>query len=336
MQQDFLTRRTSVFRLCLAACVALAAIQGTSALAQPTADHPSQAVTLVVPFPPGGITDNVARLIAQELSSSWGRPVLVDNRVGASGTIGAAAVARAPKDGYTALFTVTTHVQMPALGRKLPYDAVKDFTAVSQVGMSTSALVVTPDMPARTLQELVAVLKAEPGKYAYGSTGVATTSHIYGELFKKEAGVDMPHVPYKGAAPMVTDLLGGHIRLAVLDTGTALPYLQSGKLRALAALGTRRSPTLPDVPTFQQAGFKGFEPYAWMAMFLPAGTPQARVDKMSADVARIIAKPEVQKKMREMNIEPVGSTSAEFSVVLRNDADTWKRVIDQTGIKLED
>lgn len=316
---------------------ALAALLTLPAAAQqPPADYPSQPVTLVVPFPAGGITDNIARLVAQELGTAWGKPVVVDNRVGASGTIGAAAVARAPKDGHTALFTITTHVQMPALQRKLSYDAVKDFAAVSQIGISTSALVVTPDVPAKTLAELVTLLKAEPGKYSYGSTGVATTSHIYGELFKKEAGVDMPHVPYKGAAPMVTDLLGGHIRVAVLDTGTALPYLQSGKLRALAALGTQRSATLPQVPTFQQAGYAGFEPYAWIALFLPAGTPQPRVDKMSKAVAAIIAKPEVQKKMRDMNIEPVGSTAAEFAVVLRQDADTWKRVIDKTGIRLED
>lgn len=307
-----------------------------AAQASAAADYPTQTVTLLVPFPAGGITDNIARLVAQELGTAWGKPVVVDNRVGASGTIGAAAVARAPKDGHTALFTITTHVQMPALRRALPYDAVKDFAAVAQIGMSTSALVVTPDFPATTLKELVTVLKAEPGKYAYGSTGVATTSHIYGELFKKEAGVDMPHVPYKGAAPMVTDLLGGHIRVAVLDTGTALPYLQSGKLRALAALGTRRSEALPQVPTFQQAGYAGFEPYAWIGLFLPAGTPQARIDKMSTTVAAIIAKPEMQKRMREMNIEPVGSTAAEFSVVLREDAGTWRQVIERTGIRVEE
>lgn len=326
-----MTRLSSTLGLALAALFALPA-----AAQQAPADYPSQPVTLVVPFPAGGITDNMARLVAQELGTAWGKPVVVDNRVGASGTIGVAAVARAPKDGHTALFTITTHVQMPALQRKLSYDAVKDFAAVSQIGISTSALVVTPDVPAKTLAELVTLLKAEPGKYSYGSTGVATTSHIYGELFKKEAGVDMPHVPYKGAAPMVTDLLGGHIRVAVLDTGTALPHLQSGKLRALAALGTQRSATLPQVPTFQQAGYAGFEPYAWIALFLPAGTPQLCVDKMSKAVAAIIAKPEVQKKMRDMNIEPVGSTAAEFAVVLRQDADTWKRVIDKTGIRLED
>jgi len=326
-----MTRLSSTLGLALAALFALPA-----AAQQAPADYPSQPVTLVVPFPAGGITDNMARLVAQELGTAWGKPVVVENRVGASGTIGVAAVARAPKDGHTALFTITTHVQMPALQRKLSYDAVKDFAAVSQIGISTSALVVTPDVPAKTLAELVTLLKAEPGKYSYGSTGVATTSHIYGELFKKEAGVDMPHVPYKGAAPMVTDLLGGHIRVAVLDTGTALPHLQSGKLRALAALGTQRSATLPQVPTFQQAGYAGFEPYAWIALFLPAGTPQLRVDKMSKAVAAIIAKPEVQKKMRDMNIEPVGSTAAEFAVVLRQDADTWKRVIDKTGIRLED
>lgn len=317
--------------------MALAALCALPAAAQPApASYPAQPVTLVVPFPAGGITDNIARLIAQELGAAWGKPVVVDNRVGASGTIGAAAVARAPKDGYTALFTITTHVQMPVLQRKLSYDAVKDFAAVSQIGLSTSALVVTPGVPAQTLAELVALLKAAPGKYSYGSTGVATTSHIVGELFKKEAGVDMPHVPYKGAAPLVSDMLGGHVQVAVLDTGTALPYLKSGKLRALAALGTQRAATLPQVPTFAQAGYAGFESYAWMGLFLPAGTPQARVDKMSNAVAAIIAKPEVQQKMRDQNIEPVGSKAAEFTQVLRRDADTWKRVIDQTGIRLEE
>jgi tripartite-type tricarboxylate transporter receptor subunit TctC len=219
-------------KLARALCLGLAAaVLSLQAGAQAPADYPSQPVTLVVPFPAGGITDNIARLVAQELGTAWGQPVVVENRVGASGTIGAAAVARAPKDGHTALFTITTHVQMPALQRKLSYDAVKDFSAVSQIGMSTSALVVTPDVPAQSLPELVALLKAAPGKYSYGSTGVATTSHIYGELFKKEAGVDILHVPYKGAAPI---------------------------------------------------------------------------------------------------------TAAEFTVVLRQDADTWKRVIDKTGIRLED
>lgn len=323
-------------RYALALVAALLAPSAMHAAAQTPDDYPAKPITLVVPFPAGGITDNIARLVAQELGSAWSKPVVVDNRVGASGTIGAATVARAPKDGYTALFTITTHVQMPALHRKLSYDAVKDFAAVSQIGLSTSALVVTPGVPANTLAELVALLKAAPGKYSYGSTGVATTSHIYGELFKKEAGVDMPHVPYKGAAPLVSDMLGGHIQVAVLDTGTALPYLQSGKLHALAALGTQRAAVLPQVPTFQEAGYPGFEPYAWIGLFLPAGTPQARVDKMSNAVATIIAKPEIQKKMRGLNIEPVGSKTADFSKVLRQDADIWKHIIDKTGIRLEE
>src|SRR5438105_3881683 len=216
------------------------------------ADYPTKPVTLVVPFPAGGITDSVARLIAKELSASWKQTVLVDNRPGASGTIGTAAVARAPKDGYTALFTITSHVQLPALQPKLTYDALKDFEAVSQVALSSSILAVSPSFPANSVKELVAKLRAEPDKHAYGSYGIGTTSNIYGELFKKEAGVSLTHVPYKGAAPVVNDLVGGTLNIAFVDVGTAMPFLKTGKIKPLAIIGTRRSNLLPAVPTFER------------------------------------------------------------------------------------
>ena len=311
----------------IAACMAAPA-----ALA---ADYPSKPVTLVVPFPAGGITDSVARLIAKELADSWKQTVLVDNRPGASGSIGTDAVARAPKDGYTALFTITSHIQLPALQPKLRYDALKDFEPVSQVALSSSILAVSPSFPVNSTKELIAKLRAEPDKHAYGSYGMGTTSNIYGEVFKKEAGVTMTHVPYKGSAPLVNDLLGGVVNIAFVDTGTAMPHLKAGKIKPLAIIGTHRSAVLPAIPTFDELGLKGFEPYAWMGILLPAGTPADVVQKLAAEVNRIVKEPAMQKRLMESNLEPVDSTPAEFANTLRRDSQIWKRVIDLGGVKLE-
>jgi tripartite-type tricarboxylate transporter receptor subunit TctC len=299
------------------------------------AEYPIKPVTLVVPFPAGGITDSVARLIAKELTVSWKQTVLVDNRPGASGAIGTEAVARAPKDGYTALFTITSHIQLPALQPKLRYDALKDFEPVSQVALSSSILAVSPSFPVSSAKELIAKLKAEPDKHAYGSYGMGTTSNIYGELFKKEAGVGMTHVPYKGAAPLVNDLLGGVLSIAFVDTGTAMPHLKAGKIKPLAIIGTRRSSVLPTVPTFDEVGLRGFEPYAWMGILMPAGTPKDLAQKMSAEVARIVKDPAMQTRLAESNLEPVASTPAEFAAALRKDSQTWKRVIELGDVKME-
>jgi tripartite-type tricarboxylate transporter receptor subunit TctC len=311
----------------LAACFAVAAHAAT--------DYPTRPVTFVVPFPAGGITDSVARLIAKELSESWKQPVLVDNRAGASGSIGTEAVARAPRDGYTALFTITSHIQLPALQPRLRYDALKDFDPVSQVALSSSILAVSPSFPVNSAKELIVKLKAEPEKHAYGSYGVGTTSNIYGELFKKEAGVSLPHVPYKGAAPLVNDLLGGVLNIAFVDTGTAMPHLKAGKIKPLAIIGTHRSSQFPSLPTFDELGLKGFEPCAWMGILMPAGTPVEVVRKMSAEVARIVKDPAMHRRLTESNLEPVASSPAEFSATLRRDSQTWKQVIELGGVKLE-
>lgn len=217
----------------------------------------------------------------------------------------------------------------------MSYDALKDFEAVSQVALSTSVLAVGPAFPADSAKELVTRLKAEPGKHAYGSYGVGTTSNIYGELFKKEAGVEMQHVPYKGAAPLVNDLLGGTLGIAFVDVGTAMPHIKAGKIKPLAIIGTRRSTVLPSLPTFQELGYKGFEPYAWMGILMPAGTPPDHVARMANEVARIIKLPEVEKRLWEANLEPVKSSPAEFDAVLRKDSVTWKGVIERGGVKLE-
>lgn len=298
-------------------------------------DYPSKPITMVVPFAAGGVTDTVARLVGKELTTAWKQPVIIENRPGATGVIGSDQVARAPKDGYTLLFSITSHVQVPSLRSKMPFDALKDFEPVTQVALSSNVLAVSSTWPIKSVKELVAKLKAEPGRHAYGSYGAGSTANIYGELFNKDAELGLAHVPYKGAAPLTSDMVAGHVNIAFLDVGTAMPYIQAGKVRPLAMVGERRSSLLPDVPTMQELGYKGFQASPWMGIFAPAGTPKDRVSRLSAEVARIVRYPVVNARLREMNLEPVGDTPAEFSASLRKDLESWKLMIDRTGISME-
>nr|WP_145544693.1 tripartite tricarboxylate transporter substrate binding protein [Variovorax boronicumulans] len=297
--------------------------------------YPSKPLTIVVPSVAGNVNDAVARLLGQELTRAWGQPVIVDNKPGAGTTTGTKFVAQAPKDGYTVLLTFTAHVQNPPLFPNIGYDPVKDFTAVSEVAASSTILAVSPDFPARTLPELVKLVKANPGKYPYGSYGMGTTGHILGELFKREAGLEMVHVPYKGGAPLATDLAAGHVKIGLIAVGTAKPLLQSGKLVPVAMAGAQRSALLPDVPTFLENGYKGFEPDAWMGLLMPAGVPPERAAALSKEVARIVRLPEIDKRMRELNLVPIGNTPQEFDAVLRGDLDKWSRFVRELDIKIE-
>ncbi|AEI82324.1 hypothetical protein UPF0065 (plasmid) [Cupriavidus necator N-1] len=300
-----------------------------------TEPYPARPLTIVVPSVAGNVNDAVARLIGHELTKTWSQPVIVENKPGAGTTTGTKYVARAPKDGYTMLLTFTAHVQNPSLYQRIGYDPIADFTAVSEVAISSIILAVSPDFPARTLPELVALVKANPGKYAYGSYGTGTTGHILGELLKREARLDMDHVAYKGGAPLATDLAAGHVKIGLIAVGTAMPLLQGGKLVPVAIAGAQRSSLLPKVPTFREAGFKGFEPDAWMGLLVPAGVPRARVEALSREVARIVRMPEVAKKMRDLNLEPVGSSPDAFAAVMKSDRDKWSRIIRDVGITLE-
>lgn len=299
------------------------------------APYPSKPLTLVVPSVAGNVNDAVARLLGQELTKAWGQPVIVDNRPGAGTTTGTKFVAQAPKDGYTALLTFTAHVQNPPLFHNIGYDPIKDFVAVSEVAASSTILAVSPDFPVRTLPELVALVKANPGKYPYGSYGMGTTGHILGELFKREAGLQMEHVPYKGGAPLATDLAAGHVKIGLIAVGTAKPLLQAGKLIPVAMAGPRRSDLLPEVPTFLESGYKGFEPEAWMGVLMPAGTPPSRATALSREIARIVRLPEIDRRMRELNLVPIGNTPQEFDSVLKGDLDKWTRFVRELGIKIE-
>lgn len=328
--------RSARLRAAVAAML-LAAIPAAVCAADPASaePYPSRPLTIVVPSVAGNVNDAVARLIGQELTRSWGQPVIVDNKPGAGTTTGTKYVARAAKDGYTALLTFTAHVQNPSLYRGIGYDPIADFTPVSEVAISSTILAVSPDFPARTLPEVVALLKANPGKYPYGSYGAGTTGHILGELLKREAGLQMEHVAYKGGAPLATDLAAGHVKLGFIAVGTAMPLLQGGKLVPVAIAGAERSALLPKVPTFREAGYKGFEPDAWMGLLFPAGVPKARVDALSREVARIVRLPEIAKKMQDLNLVPIGSTPEAFATVMKNDRDKWSRIISDVGITLE-
>ena len=297
------------------------------------AGFPSRPIKFIVPFPPGGATDLVGRLLASKLQESWGQNVVVENKAGASGMIGSEQVARSAPDGYTVLVSITTHVQNPAIFAKVPYDPLKDFAPVSQICLSYLVLVVKPDFPARDLKEFVALVKANPGKYSFGSFGTGSSSHIVGEGFARKAGLDMAHVPYKGSAPMMSDLLGGQVPCAWADVSTATQHIAAGKLRPLAVSGERRAPLLATVPTLLENGYPGFEALGWVGVFLPAGTPKPIVDKYSAEMVRLVKQPEVRARLYEQTLMPVGDNAESFARTLKRDMGLWQQNASAAGIK---
>ena len=317
------TRRVLLAASVLSAA-GLARAQGT--------EYPRRPVRMVVPFPPGGATDLAARLVSARLADAWGQPVTVENRPGASGMIGAQEVLRAPPDGHTIMTTITTHIQNPSLFQKLPYDALRDFAPVSQVALSYLVLAVKPDFPANTIAEFVAHVKANPGAYTFGSFGTASSAHIVGESFGRALGVAPNHVPYKGSAPLVADLIGGQIAIGWVDVSTATAHIASGRLKPLVVSGPKRTPTLPRVPTLAESGYPGYEPLGWIGVFVHAATPRPVVDAIAKEVIRATQQPEVNAKLSEQTLVPVGSTPEAFAKTLREDADTWARMIRAAGI----
>lgn len=298
-------------------------------------DFPNKAIRIVVPFPPGGATDAAARLVAVKMGEHWGQPVVVDNRAGAGGNVGSDLVAKAQADGYTLVMGVTgSHAINTSLYSKMPYDPVADFVAISQVAVVPNVLVVHPSVPAKNLAELVALAKKEPGKLNYASLGNGTAAHLGMEMLKSEAGVDIAHVPYKGSAPAVSDLLAGQVQMMVDGLPSALPHVKAGKLRAIALTSLRRAPSLPDLPTIAET-YPGFYADAWSGLFAPKGTPQPVVDKLSAEVQRILKLPDVREKLTALGAEPVGSTQAEFAAHVKREIDKWAKVVKTSGAKVD-
>lgn len=298
-------------------------------------NYPTGPVNIVLPFPPGGSTDVVARVIADKLSKKWGQPVTVDNRPGGGGLIGAQAVQRAKPDGSTLLLTLTTMVQTPHLHAKAPYDPRTDFAPITRIGTSNLVLVVHPDVPAKSLDEFVALVKANPGKYSYGSFGMGTSGHLYGHVFSKQQGLDMVHVAYRGEAPSVTDLLGGQVPAVIMSANGSKEHIASGRMRALAVTGASRAEVLPDVPTFEELGYKNMAVLGWYGMFAPAGTPTDILIKVSDDVLEAIAEPEVREKLGAIGVMLGGDGPQAFKEMIARDYDYWGRVIKDAGVKVE-
>jgi len=298
-------------------------------------DYPGRPVRMVAAFAPGGSVDLVARLLAQKLTESWGQQVVVDNRPGAGGNVSAEIVARAAGDGYTIYICSASFVVNPSLYAKALYDPVKDFAPVSLVALVQNVLVAHPGLPARSVKELVARAKGKPGKILYASTGSGTSGHLVMELFKSMTGIDLVHVPYKVIGQAQADLMGGQVSLWFPTAPGALPHIQSGKMRALAVAGVKRSPALPDVPTVSEAGVSGFEASTWYAMLAPARTPRPVVERINGEVVRILRQPEVDGRLTAMGIEIVGSSPDDLARHIRAETPKWARVVKQSGARVD-
>jgi tripartite-type tricarboxylate transporter receptor subunit TctC len=298
--------------------------------------YPSKPIRFVVPYPAGGPLDTVARLLAQKVSEGVGQPVVVDNKPGAGGNIGADIVAKSPADGYTILMgAVATHAINPTLYASIPYDAMRDFAPITQVASTPNVLVVNSSIPAASVREFIAHAKANPGKLNFGSGSTGSAGHLAGELFKAMAGVEMTHVPYKGAAPAMTDLIGGNIQLMFDNLASSLAQVRAGKIRALAVTTARRSPLAPELPTVAESGLPGFDISTWFGVFAPAGTPREALERLHAQFTRALAAPDVREKMLNLGAEPVGSKPEEFASYIRAEAEKYARVIKASGAKVD-
>lgn len=298
-------------------------------------DYPAKSLHVIVPWPPGGSSDTAARLVGQKLTERWSREVIVENRPGAGTTIGNALVAKAPADGYTVLVTASTLVISTFIYANLPYDVERDFAPVTLLATAPSVLVVHPSLPAASVAQLIALAKQRPGQITYASGGSGTSDHIAAELFKSMAGVDLTHVPYKGAAPALTDVVAGNVKVMFSITITALPHVKSGRLKPLAVTGQQRSSLLPDVPTVAEAGVPGYHFETWIGAFVPAGTPREVVAKLNREMASIVRLPDVQARLRGMGAEPVGSTSDEFRRQIGSELSTLGKLVKSIGMKVD-
>ena len=314
-----------------------AALLSVAALATAQAQgYPNKPVRLIVPYPAGGTTDIIARVATQQLSERLKQPFVVENKGGANGAIGSAEVARAPADGYTLLMgTASTHGINSAVYKSLPYDAVKDFAPVTIVASTPNIIAVHPSVPAKNLQELLALAKAQPGKLNYGSTSLGGSPHMSAELLKMMAHVDMLHVPYKGAAPMLTDLMGGQVQVGFDNLPSTINFVRSGKVRAIAVTTAQRWPGAPEIPTVAESGVPGYEVSGWFGLLAPAGTPPAVLKTIQQAIAEAVKQPEVNKQMLDLGALPVANTPEAFAALVQADVAKWREVVKSTGVKLD-
>jgi tripartite-type tricarboxylate transporter receptor subunit TctC len=319
--------KKNILKAITAAGLVLCAINASAS------DYPSKPITWVVPFPPGGAMDVMARTLGEKLSQSMKQPVVIENRPGAGGSIGSGVVARSAPDGHTLMIVSIGHAVNPSLYPKLSYDATKDFEPVSLVGIVPNILVAHPSLKANNVKELIAQAKAAPGKLTYASAGNGTTVHLAAELFNSMAGVDVMHVPYKGSAPAVTDLMGGQVNLMFDSVSSAKPYIQSGKLKALAVTTSKRSSIFPNVPTMAESGIPGYELSGWYAVFVPAKTPKPIVDRLNAELVKALKQADVRARFTQIGAEPVGSSPQQLANTLKTETVRWSKIVHDRNIK---
>ena len=325
--------RKEIIRLAgLALSIAIFAGASSVVFAQ---SYPSKPIRFIVPYPPGGLTDVVARTIAQKLTESWGQPVVIDNRGGAGGVIGTEMAAKAIPDGYTILMAGLPFAVSACVYSKLPYDPIKDFAPVTLVASTPLVLVVHPSLPAKSVKELIALAKSKPGQLNYASSGNGTGTHLSGELLKTMADIKMVHSPYKGGAPGVTALLGGEVQLMFTGLSSAMPHVKAGKLRALGVTTAKRSAAEPDLPTLAEAGLPGFEVDQWLGVLAPAKTPREIVTKFNVEIAKILHMPEVKSRYQKQGIDAVGSSPEQFASYVKAEIAKWAQVVKDSGTRVD-
>jgi len=307
----------------------------SSTFAQAATNYPARPIKIVVPFAPGGTTDMLARLVGQRLTQSWGQPVVIENKPGAGATLGADIVAKSAPDGYTLLMGAAHHTIAQQVYAKIPYHFDRDFAPITMVAMVPNMVVVNSEVPAKNIAEFIALAKTQPGKLNYGSAGAGTAHHLIGEMFKLRAGVDLVHVPYKGSSPAVADLLSGQVQLMFDTVTSGLPQVKAGKLRALAVTTAKRSSVMPDVPSLSETALPGFDVGTWFGLLAPAATPPAIVQKLNAEIVKIIQQPDVRKQMLEAGSEPMGNTSQQMAAQIKAELEAFEAVVKQIKLVVE-
>lgn len=312
----------------------IATLLASAAVATAQQTYPSKPIRIITPYGPGGTTDILARMLGPKLTESWGQPVIVDNRPGGNTVIGSDLMVKAPPDGHTLLMILTSHVIVPNLVRT-PYDAVKDFAAVAPVANTALVLVVHPSLPARTLQDLITLANKQPGQLNYGSGGGGTVTHLAGEYLNMQAGVKIQHIPYKGSAPALTDLIGGQIHMYFSPPIVAMPHIKSGRLRAIAYTGDARLAALPQLPTAMEAGLKGFELKIWYGMLAPAATSRPILEKLNSEIARVVRLPDIRERLSSQGMDPFVASPEQFAALIKSDLAKFTSLIKTANIKLE-
>jgi tripartite-type tricarboxylate transporter receptor subunit TctC len=313
--------------------VLAAALLAVTATSVPAQQYPTRPIRWIVPVPAGSTTDIVTRLVAQKLNEAWGQQVVVDNRPGGVFTVGSEIVAKAPSDGYTIGTLLTPHVVNPFVMKNLPYNTERDFTPVSLMVIVPGVMTMHPGVPANSLKEVIALAKAKPDQLNYGSPGPLTSGHLSMELLNLQTGIRITHIPYKGGAPAIIDLIGGRIQFMISGPPGVLPHIRAGRLKPIATTAAKRSPGLPDTPTFAEAGLAGFDTYEWYGVFAPGRMPKAVLNKLSGEIGRIIKLPEMSEKLAVQGAIPVGNSSEEFSRFVKGEMDQWGKVAQKIGLK---